>query len=153
MIRIAGFGTLLIALTLALQGCNSGYGALSSSSGACTLPSGMQAALVYPPPNSTANGSQFGQVIIATTGTLPTDWASWDVELGFPNAPIAPLFGTALTTAPSPLPSPAATPPFANPTYWKSAFGSVPTGTTMTAALNDLASNCSPPVTLSNFSS
>jgi len=86
----------------------------------------VQVALIYPAPGSTPIPDAFTQVIIAASGALP---------------------------AASPFPSPAATPPFANPTYYTSTNGgyTFASQTLLTAQINDLNSNCTPGSSLGSF--
>ena len=155
MLRIAASLAIVAALVVSVQGCNSGYGN-SVSTSPCVLPSGLQAALVYPAANSTGNTVTLPQVIVGTNATLP---ASWDVVLTFPFSTVYgnTRFGNTVTTAPTPFPTPFQTPSFSNPNYYASAFAYVtapplPPGTVITATLNDTSSSCYPGVTLANFS-
>jgi hypothetical protein len=116
---------------------------------ACVPPAGVQVAMVYPAPGSTAIPDTVNQVVLATLGTLPSTFNA--VLLGSTFSGYV-GFGSVLPAA-TPLPNPAATPPFANPVYLTSnnpgyTFTS---GTTLTVQLNDLASGCSPGTSLGSF--
>ena len=113
----------------------------------CVAPAGVQAALVYPAPGATGIPDTFSQVAIATQGALP---ATFDVAIVASSNVV--LFGSVLPAA-SPLPSPAATPPFGGPTYLTSTNPGVTfaSGTTLTAQLNDLNSSCTPGTVLGTF--
>ena len=158
--RLASCLVALAIVAVVLAGCyNSGctncYGAAP-----CRLPTGMQAALIYPAPGSTGNPVSLPQVVFATSGTLPTDWANWDVILTYvpTGAYSGQVIGGTVTAPPSPVPTPTATAPFPSPTYWSSSFnyGSsintpMPPGFVITATLNDLSSSCYPGVAFGQF--
>jgi hypothetical protein len=161
MPRIAAFFVLLAAGAIGLAACNNNG---SSSVSACGLPAGMQAALVYPAPNATRISTTVSQVVVGTSGTLPSDWQSgsgWDVELVYTPSGTYPggAFGMEFASASPPFPAPNATPSFANPSYWSSSFSyasnsntPLPPGTSITVWLNDLNSSCFPGVTIGSFS-
>jgi len=164
MIRIFSCLVALAALTIVVVGCGGGCTNCGNFT-ACTVPAGMQYSLVYPAPNSTANATSLSQVAVATSGTLPSDWTSgngWDIELNYTATGAYPghALGQAFaTTSLSAIPTPNATPSFANPSYWQSSFSysanantPLPPGTLVTATLNDLNSNCYPGVSLGTFS-
>lgn len=163
-IRILGGLVALAAAAAIAAGCNN-YGCSNCVSySACTVPSGLKYALVYPAPSSTGIPTNLTQAVVATSGTLPSDWntgSGWDVELIY--TPTGAYPGTALggefATANPPFPTPNATPSFASPSYWSSTFSyaanantPLPPGTLITATLNDLNSTCFPGVTLGTFS-
>ena len=116
----------------------------------CALPSGTQVALVYPAPDATGIPDNLAAVIVAASTPLPQSWQALLT---------VPLLGTAqgsvLSTVPaSPLPSPAATPPFPNAVYQLSGFVvQLPPASLVAVTLNDLSSNCFPPYPLRSFTS
>ena len=134
-----------------------GVGAVLASCGptgttnppACVAPAGVQVAMIYPAPGATGIPDAFNQVVLATQGTLP---ATFDVTFVASSFSGIAYFGAVLPAA-SPLPSPAATPPFSNPTYLTSTNGGYTfvSGATLTAQLNDLNSNCVPGTVLGTF--
>lgn len=154
----------LAAAALIAAGCNNSncYGCATIS--ACSVPAGMKYALVYPAPSSTAVTTNLAQVVVGTSGTLPSDWQSgsgWDVELlytptgAYPGA----ILGQTFATTNPPFPAPNATPSFSSPSYWSSSISyaanantPLPPGTLITATLNDLNSTCFPGVTIGTFS-
>ncbi len=141
---IGSLGVLALGATLA--SCGGGGGSVAPVP--CTPPAGVQAALIYPAPGSTAIPDQFAQVIIASSGPLP---ATFDVTL---SAGGGTVYFSQIVPAQTPFPSPAATPPFANPTYYSSTNGNAITfvsATTLTAQINDLNSNCTPGTSLGSF--
>ena len=153
----------LAAAALLAAGCNNNgcYNCVTFS--ACTVPSGMKYALVYPAPSATGIPTNLSQAIVATSGTLPPDWntgSAWDVELLYTQTGsyTGAVLGAAFAAASAPFPTPNATPSFASPTYWSSTFSyanlntPLPPGTLITATLNDLNSTCYPGVTLGTFS-
>jgi hypothetical protein len=161
MIRFVTCTGIAAMLAAIVSGCNS-YNGVNVV--ACSTPAGMQASLIYPAPGSTAIPDNVSQIIIATNSTLPADWQvtyGWDALLTFNN----PNFGNAhygnefVSTAASPLPSPAATPAFAGPyQYWSSTipygppnFPNLPPATAITVQLNDLNTTCSPGITIGGF--
>ena len=149
--RFGVLGFFLSIATLLTAGCNSGN-TVSPTTSPCVLPAGIQATLVYPAPNSTHNSTSLPQIYVATSSALPV---SWDVELLFPGGS-AYLGGTVQSVSYASIPTPNQTPSFSNPIYYSSAFNNViqpiPSGTTITATLNDTSSSCFPGVTLANFS-
>ena len=110
----------------------------------CSPPAGVQSALVYPAPGSTAIPDAFGQVIIGSTAALPS---SWDVVLTTALSPssLGGVHGGTFQSATPPFPTPTATPSFANPVYQSSSFsgGNFP-GEVVQVFLNDTSSNCTP---------
>jgi len=163
MIRTISSLVALAVMTLAAIGCGGGCSTCGTVA-ACTVPSGMQYSLVYPAPNSTGVSTSLAQVVVATSGTLPTTWTSnngWDIELNYTPAGAYPGYALGAeftTTSYSAVPTPNATPSFSNPTYWQSTFSyasnantPLPPGTLITATMNNLNSNCYPGVTIGTF--
>jgi hypothetical protein len=115
----------------------------------CSLPSGTTTVLVYPAPGSTGIPDNFGAVVLGSSRALP---ASFDVLI-VSNTTNNGVYYNTLGAGPSPLPSPAATPGFANPVYQTSGnpgvtwFG----GSALTVYLNDTGSNCVPTLSLGTF--
>lgn len=122
----------------------------------------MKYALVYPAPSSTGVPTNLSQAIVATSGTLPSDWQSgsgWDVALIYTQVGTYPgsVLGNIFASTNPPFPTPNATPSFASPAYWNSPISytvntPLPPGTFITATLNDLNSTCFPGVTIGTFS-
>jgi hypothetical protein len=163
MIRIGSCLVALAALAMVAAGCGGG-GNSGSSVSACTVPAGMQYALVYPVPSSTGNPTSLSAVVVATSGTLPPTWMTgngWDIELNYSatgSYPGTALGGEFAAVSYSAIPTPNATPSFANPSYYQSTFSyasnantPLPPGTVITATLNNLNSNCYPGVTIGTF--
>lgn len=144
VVLLAVFTALGVAAVLASCGPSS-----NSTPPQCVAPAGVEVQMVYPVPGATGVPDAFTQVVLATQGTLPSTFSVTLVGSTFSG--IA-YFGAVLP-APTPLPSPAATPAFANPTYLTSTNGgyTFPAGTTLTAQLNDLNSNCVPGTVLGTF--
>lgn len=155
----------MAAAALIVAGCNNNscYGCVTISP--CSVPAGMQYALVYPAPSSTAVSTTLSQVVVATSGTLPSDWqtgSGWDVELVYTQSsayPYGAALGQEFVATNPPFPTPNATPSFSSPSYWSSAFSYTPSassplppGSVITATLNDLNSTCYPGVTIATFS-
>lgn len=137
---------LLLVLTGALAGCGGGS---SSPPPNCTPPPGTQTVLVYPAPNATGIPDNVGLVVLASTATLPSTFDTWVVDNTTGNG----VFFNAVTTSPpSPLPTPNATPTFADPVYQPSGNPGVTfvAGSTITVYLNQNA-NCTP-ISLGSFS-
>ncbi|HTX02585.1 MAG TPA: hypothetical protein VMD07_02805 [Candidatus Acidoferrales bacterium] len=164
MIRIVGCLVALAALAIVAVGCGGGCSYCTTVS-ACTVPTGMQYSLVYPVPSSTGNSTSLSEVVVATSGTLPPTWMTgngWDVELNYtatgsyPGTAFGSDFATVSVNA---IPTPNASPSFANPSYFVSTFSyasnantPLPPGTLITATLNNLNSSCYPGVTIGKFS-
>ncbi len=105
----------------------------------CTLPTGTQVALAYPISGVTGVPDSPGQIVIAASTALPN---TWQVVLELPNGALAPE-GVLNTVSPSTIPTPFATPGFANPVYQSSGLtGPLPSATTIAVLLNNQASSC-----------
>jgi hypothetical protein len=115
---------LMVAVCGALVACNSSQNIGEFHVSGCAAPSGVQVSLVYPAPNSSNVPANFSQVIFGATQALPSSYHAY-VQSGLSTS--ASFQG--VQAAPSPLPSPYATPPFANPLYQSS----LSDGTTWTA--------------------
>lgn len=160
-VTCAGAAAMLAAIVAGCGGYNNGVNVV-----ACSTPAGMQASLIYPAPGSTAIPDNVAQIIIATNSTLPSDWqvtygwdavAAYSTLTGYGNGHAGNEF---VSTAASPLPSPAATPGFSGPAqYWSSSltYGgasglpNLPPNTPITVELNDLNSSCFPGVAIGSF--
>lgn len=125
----------------------------SPNPGSCGSPSGVsQTVIVYPAPGATAVPDNFGQIVVGSTSSIPSGWGVTVVD-AFGNV----VNGNAFSTAPSPLPSPNASPTFSNPVYqtstMQSGYQSVinTAGTTLSVFLNNLNSGCTPSVSLGTF--
>lgn len=132
----------LFACAVSLAACGGGSNNTPPAPGpTCSPPSGTQFALVYPAPNATAVPDAFGQIIIGTSPALPS---SWNVVVATAISPNG-VGGGTVQTAATPLPTPNATPSFANPVYQSSSFsgGTFP-GEVVSVFLNNTSSNCTP---------
>jgi hypothetical protein len=107
---------------------------------ACTLPTGTQVALAYPAPGASGVPDSPGQIVIAATPALPN---SWQIVLQYPNGSVG-VEGVLNTISPSSIPTPFATPGFANPTYESGGLvGPIASGpTTISVLLNNQSSSC-----------
>jgi hypothetical protein len=161
--RILGALGALAAAALIAAGCNNNgcYGCVTVS--ACSVPAGLKYALVYPAPSSTGVPTNLSQVIVATSGTLPSDWqtgSGWDVVLLYNAVGSYPgsVAGNIFASVNPPFPTPNATPSFSSPSYFSSSINyttvntPMPPGMLITAELNDLNSTCYPGVTIGTFS-
>lgn len=144
----ASIAGLFAVVAAGLAACNSGGSSVPAPRATCTPPPGTQSALVYPAPGATAVPDAFGQIIIGSSAALPS---TWDVAVVTPLSPGGLLGGT-FTTATPPLPTPNATPPFANPVYQSSSFagGTFP-GELVRVFLNNTAANCVPAGPIGSF--
>lgn len=140
---------LALAAAMGLSACGGGGSTNPPAPGpTCSPPSGTQTALVYPAPNATGVPDQLGQVVIGASPALPSSWNVVLVRASTGGS----LGGGNFTAAPQPLPTPNATPPFANPVYQSSSFGnSVFGGLVLQVFLNDTASNCTPVGPIATF--
>jgi hypothetical protein len=138
-VRSALWGGVLLSI-VALAACNGGGNTNPAPVVVpCTFPTGTQVALAYPAPGATAVPDSPGQVVIAASSPLPN---SWQVVLQFPYGGLAPE-GLLNTIAPGAVPTPFATPTFANPAYQSSGLTSaLPAAATINVLLNNQASNC-----------
>ncbi|HEX3467407.1 MAG TPA: hypothetical protein VHT05_04945 [Candidatus Elarobacter sp.] len=113
----------------------------------CVLPTGTQAALAYPAPSATGVSDSPGQVVVAASPALPSNW---QVVLAYGG-----VFAYESVLNPisqSSVPTPYATPTFANPTYESSGLsGPLPSGATITVLLNNESSSCNGYLQLGTF--
>jgi len=134
----------------ALAACSGNPYNYNSANLACGAPSG-KVALAYPAPGATGIPDNFAGVVFASTNGLTSGYQAVVVPAGSSQgtqlAPVA--------AAPTPLPSPYATPSFANPIYQESASDGyiLPAATQINVYLNDLNSNCQPEKLLGTFTS
>ena len=136
---------------LLLAACNAGNsGGTYTPGGPCGPPVGNSVVLAYPAPGATAVPDNFGQVILASASALPS---SYDVYVVNTTTQVAGYFA-GVSAAPNPLPTPNATPPFANPVYQASvnngAVGIFP-GDALTVYLNNGNSTCVPTTSIGSF--
>ncbi len=130
-------------LAVGAAACSSSTsGGTPAPSSSCLAEVGATSALVYPANGSTNVPDTLGQVIIATTTTLP---AGWDIELTSGGFLVAVSAGN-LSPAPNPLPTPNTVPPFPNPIYQTGAFGTFPPATSLQVSVNNTGSSCVPTV-------
>ena len=132
----------LAGAAAALGACNSGSSNPPTPSGPCTLPSGTQVALVYPASGSTGITGTFGQVVIASTQSLGSNWNVVLTDAINPGG----VPGGNFTTVTPPFPSPNATPSFANPVYESSSFSGLTFAASQVISvyLNNTSTNCNP---------
>jgi hypothetical protein len=133
----------------ALAACGGGN---SNSNGSipvvqCVLPTGTQVALSYPISGATGVPDAPGQIVIAASPALPSNW---QVVLAFGN-----VFAFESVVNPisaGSVPTPSATPGFANPTYESSGLsGPLPSATTIAVLLNNEASSCNSYLQIGSF--
>jgi hypothetical protein len=120
---------------------------------ACAPPNGTTTVLVYPAPGSTGIPDNFGQVILGSTAAgLSNTYQAFVFDS---SSGVNGYYFATVTPAPSPLPSPAATPTFLNPVYQSSSSTNPnlwPQGHTLSVYLNDQAnSSCTPQTSLGSF--
>lgn len=134
------------AAAAALAACNNGNSNNNNPS-VCQTPSGSQPVLIYPAPNSTAIPDAFGQIIVATTAGFP---GSWNVVIT--SQLTGAVGGGNFANVSPPFPKPHATPPYANPVYQASGFGSalIP-GQVISVYVNNTGSNCNPAGPIGSF--
>jgi len=146
MVRRMLFGLLGVAAVV-IAGCNSGT--TSSTQPACGLPVGTSTVLVYPAPGATGIPDNFGTVVLGSTVALPGTYSTFVVN----NSTLNSVFFNQLGTAPNPLPSPNATPAFANPVYQSSGNpgATFVAGSSVSVYLNNTNSNCVPTQLLGTF--
>ena len=141
---------LALAAIVSLAACNSNNNTPPAPGPTCSPPPGVQSALVYPAPGSTAIPDAFGQVIIGSTAALPS---SWDVVLTTALSPssVGGVHGGTFQSASPPFPTPNATPSFSNPVYQSSSFSGTFPGEVVQVYLNDTSSNCTPAGPIGSF--
>lgn len=141
----------VLALAALIAGCSTNKATIATAptpiptpTAACTTPPGESIILAFPQvgPTSVPNGN--GVVIAAAPNPLPTNWYTY-VSSSFGNA----SGGFLQSIAPSAVPTPSTTPPFANPNYQLSAYGIFTPGTTFTVFLANTV--CYPGLNLGGF--
>ncbi len=140
------FGALAGAVALAACGGGNTNGA-NPPVVQCTYPSGTQVALAYPAAAASGVPDNPGQIVVAASPALPN---TWQVVLQFGNVL---AYESVLNPIPQgSVPTPYATPGFANPTYESSGLsGALPSGTQITVLLNNEASACNAYPSLGTF--
>ncbi len=128
----------IVALAAIVAGCSS---STNPSPGPCGGVSG-PVTLVYPAPNSTGIPANLQGVVFGVQVPLTSLYQAVIV----PNGGSTQFIFNTVQAAPSPLPSPYATPSFANPTYQISPFlgQTLPAASLVNVYLNDLNSGCTP---------
>jgi hypothetical protein len=139
-------GNSLVVAAMLLTGCN---GNSTANTIPCAPPSGIQTVLVYPAPGSSGLPDNLGQVVLGSTGALPSTYQAYLINNATQNAVAFNLVGT----PPNPLPTPDALPTFANPVYQASANpgGAFVSGSAISVYLNNANSGCVPTVSLGTF--
>jgi hypothetical protein len=140
-------GAMLAACALAACGGGGNSNNVNVPVVACVLPTGTQVALAYPISGATGVPDAPGQIAIAASPALPSNW---QVVLGFSNEL---LFESVVNPiSASSVPTPYATPGFANPTYESSGLsGPLPSATAIAVLLNNEASSCNSYLQIGTF--
>jgi hypothetical protein len=143
--RLQMVGIFAIA-TLAVTACN---GTTVTNAPQCRPPKGVQTVLVYPAPNSTAIPDTLPLVVLGSTSALPSGYQALVVNISTQNG----YYYNTVGLPPNPIPTPNATPPFANPVYQTSGNPGVTwvSGSTLAVYLNDSNSGCNPTYQLGSF--
>ena len=139
--------TLLGAAALA-AGCNNNT--YNNTPGQCNPNSGVSVAMVYPAPNSTGIPDNFSYVVLGSSSALPNNFAVAIANNTTGNG----LFAfNGVGAPPSPIPTPFATPAFANPVYQASGNPGISfvAGSQLTVYFNNLTSNCVATLNLGSF--
>jgi hypothetical protein len=129
----------IVAALVALGGCNSSSTSNPPPPPLCGAPSG-PVSLAYPAPGSTGIPDNFSGVIFVSKNGLYNSYQAW---LALPGASL-PVVLQPVANAPTPLPSPLATPSYANPIYQMSSSGAVvlPAASKIGVYLNNANSSC-----------
>ena len=132
-------GTAALALLLAACGQITGNAPSPPAPSTCVVPSGVQTQVLYPIPGATAVPASTVQIVFAISSPLPGWGAAWSTNT---NA----NYGLAFQTiSAGQVPSPSATPSFANPIYVSSTLTTgLPAASVVGVFLNNLNSNCIP---------
>jgi hypothetical protein len=128
-----------VAFACALAACGGGVSNSTPAVTQCALPAGTAVALAYPVPGASAVPDAPGQIVIATSTALQN---TWHVVLNQSNG-TSTGEGVVETIVASAVPTPFATPSFANPTYQASLLtGALPSATTITVLLHNQSVVC-----------
>jgi len=151
-LRVLGlFGTAVAALALAACG-GGGSSPTPTTPPLCAIPGGT-VQMVYPIPNATAVTDALQQVVFAVSTPLPAN--TWNAFLSSStslNNVFAQTVATAAQISASQVPSPAATPSFANPVYESITFvNALPSATAVSIFLNNATSSCTPTGPIGTF--
>lgn len=148
--RVLSIGLVVVVVAAALTACVAEPNAVNTP-GSCSPPGGAAVTLVYPAPNATAIADNFSAVVLASSTALPTNFETY-VSQAAPTPVNAVYFGT-VTAAPSPLPTPNATPSFTNAVYSASNSSGIawPATSTLNVYLAVSGSTCLPTYFLGSF--
>jgi hypothetical protein len=124
----------------ALAACAGGTNGANAGLAAplCPLPAGVTAALAYPAPGAMNVPDNIAQIVIAVSSPLPATWGA-DVLAPSGTVTFLPSF---VTIAPSAIPTPYATPAFANPVYESSTTVALPAASLITVLASDSTIAC-----------
>ena len=130
-------------LALGLAACGSFNGSVPTppNPSTCVLPTGVQTQLLYPIPGATGVPDAPQQVVFAISTPLP----NWGAAVQ-PPSPNQGVYGFAFQTITAgQVPTPSATPSFANAIYVSSTLpGALPAASLIGVYLNNLGSDCIP---------
>jgi hypothetical protein len=145
-----GFGLALCALTFAACGGNGNTFTNPTPGPTCSPNTTVQ--LIYPIPGATGVPDAPQQIVFAVATPLPS---IWDAYIAPSSTGSNGGYTSGLQTIPATsIPSPHATPSFANAVYQSVTIGgslAPPTGTTWYVWINDTAGNCAPLGPLGSF--
>jgi hypothetical protein len=139
---------------IAVAACGGGGGSTYSPptpGPTCAPPSGVQWQLIYPAPGATKVPDALSELVFAASSPLPSSWGAAVNTSSSLNGSV-PTYNGLQTISASQVPTPSATPAFANPVYQAIPLvNSLPSGATIYVWLNNTASNCTPAGPLGSF--
>lgn len=136
---------------MSTAGCTSLYTSKLIGDSPCLPPGGVATVLVYPAPGSTGIPDNLNSVIFASTGgSLTGDYKAYLLDTSAAQARFQTTFGPVVLQLEN-IPSPSASPPFANPVYQQSinTGAIIPQGHTITVYLSQV--KCNPTVSYGSF--
>ena len=151
--RAIASGIGVAAAALALSACgNSGGGGSTPASVPCSIAPATLAQLVYPAPNTTVNSANVSSVVVAVNAALPA--GTFNFGFSAPSGYSGLTQNSATVITASQVPSPSATPSFANPVYESVSLVSfLPSATpSISVYLNNFNSTCTPAGPYGTFS-
>ena len=134
-----------VLVVIALVACNGGSNTIVTPTPGPTCSPGAQVQMLYPIPGATGVPDNPQQLVFAASSPLPSTYNAVVNNANTLNGNQLPTAATVKVIQASQVPSPSATPSFANPTYESiSLLNGFSAQQTIYVWLNDTASSCTP---------
>ncbi|HTZ55544.1 MAG TPA: hypothetical protein VMB20_10820 [Candidatus Acidoferrum sp.] len=146
--------SVLATSAVAFAACGGGGNTITNPTPGPTCAPGTTVQMIYPIPGATGVPDAPQQIVFAVGTALPNIWNAYLSNASSGNGTVNGYTAGVQTITAAQVPSPSATPSFANPVYQSVTLsGSLapPTGTTWYVWINDTAGNCTPLGPLGSF--